>query len=87
MLGWMCHQASTYSHRDAHDTVVSTELGCCTCVSEHQTEKKQVGAQKNLAVMCASCETRPFCGVVESVVEHMKKPLFEFTVLVAQSMG
>ena len=67
-----------------HGMGVSTELGCCSCVCTHQTEKRQVGTQQDLTVTCASCETCPFFGVVESVVEHMKKPLFEFSLDSAQ---
>ena len=85
MLG-MC-QASTCSHRDARNMVVSTEPSGCSCVCSHQTEKRQVGAQQDLAVTCASCETCPFFGSVESLAERMKKPLFECTVLMAQSIG
>ena len=65
---------------DAHGMAVSTERSSCTCVCMHQTEKRQVGAQQDLTVTCASCETCPFFGVAKSVVEHMKKQLFEFTV-------
>ena len=58
-------------------------LACCT----HQKEKRQVGAQQDLAITCASYETCLFYAVVESVVEHMKKPLFECMVLTAQTIG
>ena len=76
--------------RQAHvrTAMHATWLCCgCSCVCSHQTEKRQVGAQQDLALTCASCETCPFFGFVESVAEHMKKPLFECTVLMAQSIG
>ena len=62
MIGRMCHQASTYSHSCAHSVVVSTEQGGCTFFCTHQTEKRQVGAQQDLAATCTSCETCPFFG-------------------------
>ena len=61
--------------------VVSTELGSCTCVCTHKTVKRQVGAQQDVAVTCASCE------VLESAMEHMKKSLFECTVLIVYPLG
>ena len=60
MLGRMCHQASTSSHRDARGMVVSTELCSCTRVCTHQMEKRQVGAQQAFAITCATCETCQF---------------------------
>ena len=69
--------SATNQHRDARRMVVSAELGSCTFVCTHQTEKRQVGAQKGSPITCASCETCPLFGLVESVVERMKKPLFE----------
>ena len=53
ILGRMCHHVCTYSHREAHGTVVSTELNCCSCFCTHQTEKRQVGPQQDLAATCA----------------------------------
>ena len=86
VLGWMCHQASTHSHRDAHRMVASTELGSCTCVCTHQTEGRRA-------------RVRPvrhghFLGVVESVVEtkrcvsvfSIKKCVVSFMAVYDQSL-
>ena len=65
-FGRMWHQASTYSHPDAHGMIVSTQLCGCTSVCAHQTAKRQVGAQRDLKATCASCETCSFfwcCGI------------------------
>ena len=80
---WFDTVGAVCMHCDVRRMIATTELSNCTCVWKHQTEKKQVGAQRDFAVTCASCETCPFVGVVKSTVERMTKPLFECTVLTA----
>ena len=53
MFGRVCHHARTYSHCDAHGTVVSTEPNSFTCFCTHQPEKGEVGPHQDLAVTCA----------------------------------
>ena len=81
MCGWMCHQANTCSHRDARGMVVSTGPGNALAIVRTRWRKGKSARSKT------SHETCPFFGVVGSVVEHMKKPLFECTVLIAKSFG
>ena len=71
--------------RAAHKQSDTLGGACFVCVDvcTHQTENKQVGSQQDSAVTCASCETCSLCRVVESVNEHMKKPLFDCTDLIA----
>ena len=66
MIGRMCHHASTYSHRDAHGTVVSHLLLCAP-----SGEEAGRCAARLSNIVCVICDMSVF-GVVESVVEQLR---------------